>query len=340
MTTAESLIIVVAVCLIALVIGNVVFQFIAEWRNPPIGRFIECDNVRLHYIDRGNPEAPCVVLFHGNGSLIQDFTASGLVALLAIKYRVICFDRPGFGHNQRPRTRIWMPVQQADLFAKALDQLGVRDPIVFGHSWGTLVAIAVALKSDYPVRGVVLVSGYYFPTARFDFWMMSGPAVPILGDLMRYTVAPIISWAMLPGILRKLFAPRRISERFKKEFPTSLTLRPKQLRAAAEESAFLIPAVSQMQQHYSKLRCPLHIVHGADDQLIEPEQAQRLHQMLGHSVLHLVKEAGHMVTYTSDARIGDTVAAIRNEGEERWNPWQEEAHHIGSPPRQNRPLAV
>jgi len=75
----------------------------------------------------------------------------------------------------------------------------------------------------------------------------------------------------------------------------------------------------------------VHIVHGANDQLIESEQAQRLHQMLGHSVLHLVKEAGHMVTYTSDARIGDTVAAIRNEGEERGNLWHEEAHHIGSP---------
>src|SRR4051812_16212150 len=328
MTTAESLIIVVAVCLIALVIGNVVFQFIAEWRNPPIGRFIECDNVRLHYIDRGNPEAPCVVLFHGNGSLIQDFTVSGLVALLAIQYRVICFDRPGFGHSQRPRVPIWMPLQQAALFAKALDQLRVRNPIILGHSWGTLVAIALALRSDYPLRGVVLVSGYYFPTARFDFWMMSAPAVPVLGDVMRYTIAPIISWAMLPSILRKLFAPRSISERFKKDFPTSLTLRPKQLRAAAEESAFLIPAVAQLQRDYPKLRCPVRIVHGANDQLIEPEQAQRLHQVLGHSVLHLVKEAGHMVTYTSDARIGDTFAAIRNEGEARGDPWHEKTHDV------------
>ena len=111
----------------------------------------------------------------------------------------------------------------------------------------------------------------------------------------------------------------------------SLTLRPKQLRAAAEESVFLIPAVAQLQRDYPKLRCPVRIVHGANDELIEPEQSERLHQVLGNSVLQLVNNAGHMVTYTSDARIGDTVAAIRNEGEERWNPWQEEAHHIGSP---------
>ena len=28
----------------------------------------------------------------------------------------------------------------------------------------------------------------------------------MLGDMVRYTVAPIISWAILPALLRKLFA--------------------------------------------------------------------------------------------------------------------------------------
>lgn len=37
--------------------------------------------------------------------------------------------------------------------------------------------------------------------------MMSGPAIPIAGDLLRYTIAPIISWIMLPRLFRKLFAP-------------------------------------------------------------------------------------------------------------------------------------
>jgi pimeloyl-ACP methyl ester carboxylesterase len=78
---------------------------------------------------------------------------------------------------------------------------------VLGHSWGALVAIAIGLRNDYPIRGLVLASGYYFPTWRWDVWMMSGPAIPVLGDLVRYTVAPIISWATLPTLFRKLFAP-------------------------------------------------------------------------------------------------------------------------------------
>jgi pimeloyl-ACP methyl ester carboxylesterase len=307
MSTAETIFAVVAGILLLLVIGNMVFSFIAERRNPPIGSFIECEGLRLHYLERGDPSGPCVVLFHGNGSMIQDLLISGVVDRLASRYRVLCFDRPGFGYSQRPRMRIWTATSQARLFAKALNQLGVRDPVVLGHSWGALVAVAIGLQNDYPIRGLVLASGYYFPTWRWDFWMMSGPAIPVLGDLVRYTVAPIISWAILPALFRKLFAPRSIPEDFMHHFPSSLTIRPKQLRAAAEESAFLIPEATRLQFRYSSIRCPVHIFHGTGDQLIEPEQARRLHKLLRRSDLHLLKDAGHMVTYADGAAIAQAV---------------------------------
>src|SRR3954454_23027940 len=255
MSTAETIFVIVVIALIILVAGNIIFSVLAERKNPPIGTFIECDDVRLHYLERGDRAAPCVVLFHGNGSMIQDFMISGLVDRLSLHHRVVCFDRPGFGYSQRPRWRIWTATAQAALFVKALNQLGIRNPVVLGHSWGALVAIAIGLRSDYPIRGLVLASGYYFPTWRWDVWMMSGPAIPVLGDLVRYTVAPIISWAILPTLFRKLFAPRSVPRDFKTRFPASLTLRPKQLRAAAEESAFLIPMAAKFQSHYPSIQC-------------------------------------------------------------------------------------
>jgi pimeloyl-ACP methyl ester carboxylesterase len=310
MSAATTVFVIAVGVLFLLVVGNIVFSVLVERRNPPIGTFTECDGVRLHYLDCGDPAAPCVVLFHGNGSMIQDFTTSGLVDRLARSSRVLCFDRPGFGYSQRPRARIWTASAQAALFVKALNQLGVRNPVVLGHSWGTLVAIAIALRSDYPIRGLVLASGYYFPTWRWDVWMMSGPAMPGLGDLVRYTVAPIISWAILPALFRKLFAPRSVPANFKNGFPASLTLRPKQLRAAAEESALLIPAAAQFQSSYHNIRCPVRIFHGKGDQVSEPEQARRLHQALSLSDLHLVPDAGHMVTHADDAAIAHAVDRV------------------------------
>src|ERR1700730_973110 len=313
MSTAETVFLIVVGVLILLALGNCAFSVVAE-RNPPIGTFTECEGVRLHYLDRGDPTAPCVVLFHGNGSMIQDFKISGLVDLLARRNRVLCFDRPGFGHSQRPRSRIWTATAQAALFVKVLHQLGVRNPVVLGHSWGALVAIAFALRNDYPIRGLVLASGYYFPTWRWDVWMMSGPAIPVFGDLIRYTIGPILSWAILPMAFRKLFAPCSVPPDFKTRFPASLTLRPKQLRAASEESAFLIPTAAQFQSQYPSIRCPVRIFHGAADQLIEPGQTRHLHRALRGSVLHLVEDAGHMVTYADGAAIAEAVDAVAGTG--------------------------
>ena len=310
MSSAAIISLILLGILLVLVIGNIAFSLLAERKNPPIGSFIDCEGVRLHYIQRGDPLAPSVVLFHGNGSLIQDLILSGLVDRLARRNRVVCFDRPGFGYSQRPRDRIWTATAQAVLFVKALDELEVREPVVLGHSWGALVALAVGLQDNFSVRGLVVASGYFFPTPRWDFWMMSGPAVPVLGDLMRYTIAPAISWAILPALFRRIFAPRSVPGHFKDSFPASLTLRPKQLRAAAEESAFLIPEAARLQSRYSSIRCPVHIFHGTGDRLIETEQARRLHQLLGRAELHLVTDAGHMVTYADGGTIAQIVDSL------------------------------
>jgi pimeloyl-ACP methyl ester carboxylesterase len=89
-----------------------------------------------------------------------------------------------------------------------------------------------------------------------------------------------------------------------------LSLRPKQLRAAAEESAFLVPVVAQLQLQYPSIRCPVRIMHGKGDRLIETDQSRRLHEALPRSLLHLVEDAGHMVTYADTPRIADAVAAL------------------------------
>src|ERR671939_357516 len=76
----------------------------AERQHPPIGRFIDVDGIRLHYIEEGKGDP--VVLIHGNGTMIQDFTVSGLVDRLSERYRVIVFDRPGF-LRRRSTSSVW-----------------------------------------------------------------------------------------------------------------------------------------------------------------------------------------------------------------------------------------
>ena len=268
----------------------------AERRNPPSGRFLDVDGVRLHYIDRGEGEP--LVLLHGNGSMIEDFASSGLLDLAARRHRVIVFDRPGYGHSTRPRHRIWSAKAQAKLIHAALERIGVSRAVVLGHSWGASVAVELALNHPEAVSGLVLASGYYYPTARADFAIMSGPAVPLLGDVARYTIAPIASRLAWPLLMRKIFGPAPVPAKFGR-FPKEMAVRPSQIRAEAAESALLIPAAAAASGSYATLKLPVVIVAGAEDRLIDPvKQSRRLHRAIPQSTFRPVPRSGHMVHQT------------------------------------------
>jgi pimeloyl-ACP methyl ester carboxylesterase len=265
----------------------------AERRYQPIGHFLDVDGVRLHYIERGQGDA--LVLIHGNGTMIQDFTVSGLVDRLAERYRVIVIDRPGYGYSSRPR-HLWTPRAHARLFQKALTQLGVEKALVYGHSWGTLVAVALALEFPSFVRGLVLGSGYYYPTLRADTFLLSPPAIPVIGDGMRYTVSPLLARALLPGLIKRVFQPAEVPERFDRLFPKPLMLRPLQLRAAAEDAALMTPSVMELSRNYHELKGPVTIITGADDQIADVRrQSERLHRELPHSEFIALPGLGHMI---------------------------------------------
>ena len=277
---------------------------------PPLGQLIEVDGVRLHYVERGQGQP--LVLIHGEGTMVQDFAISGLIDLAATRYRVIAFDRPGYGYSDRPRGRVWGPEAQAELLYKALQELGIDRPIVAGHSWGTLVAAAMALQHPTYVKSVVLVSGYYFPTLRADVPLLSAPALPIIGRLMRHTVSPLLGRLMWHRMIGRLFSPSVIPSRFS-EFPVWMALRPSQLRASATDSALLIPAALWWKRRYRQLVMPVMIVAGAEDRYIDTkEQSMRLHEELPRSQLRLVPGAGHMVHQTAPRQVFAAVESVAN----------------------------
>jgi pimeloyl-ACP methyl ester carboxylesterase len=273
----------------------------AEARHPPLGRFLEVDGVRLHYVRTGHGRP--VVLLHGNGTMIEDFALSGVLGAAGRRYEVIAFDRPGYGYSERSRDRIWTPEAQADLLSQALTRLGVHNPILVGHSWGAIVAAAWALRHPQQVGGLVLISGYYFPTLRIDVPILSPPALPVVGDLMRYTVSPLIGRLLWPRMVRRLFEPAPVAPSFRR-FPAWMALRPGQLRAAASESLLMIPAARRLRHRYRELRLPSLVLAGRDDRLIgTPDQSARLHELLADSELRIVPGVGHMLPHTAPREV-------------------------------------
>ena len=148
-----------------------------------------------------------MVLIHGNTVSHRDFEASGLIDRLAVNHRVIAFDRPGYGHSSRPRDRLWTPSAQAALLQAALAQLGVERPSVVGHSMGSMVALALALDFPADVHSLVLLGGYYYPGLRVDALLTAPVALPVIGDVMRYTVTALSGRLLLNKLVQAMFAP-------------------------------------------------------------------------------------------------------------------------------------
>jgi pimeloyl-ACP methyl ester carboxylesterase len=280
----------------------------AEHKNPPVGRFLEVNGVRLHYIERGSGDP--LVLLHGNGSMIQDFESSGLIELAAKDYRVIVFDRPGFGHSDRPRNVVWTPDAQAELIKHALERLGVSKALVLGHSWGASVAVALALKYPGLVRGLVLASGYYYPTVRPDVIALAAPSLPLIGDILSHTLSPLISRVTWPLMMAKIFGPRSVPMKFG-AFPKELALRPSQIRASAAESALMIPDAFKLRNQYAELKMPVVIIAGEQDRLIDIDtQSARLHSEVSQSRFHRLPGNGHMIQQTATDQVMSAISEV------------------------------
>jgi pimeloyl-ACP methyl ester carboxylesterase len=279
-----------------------------ERRHPPSGRFIDLGKTRLHFTDEG--EGPPVVLLHGNGVTARDWKSSGVIDALVRSHRVIAFDRPGFGYTTRPRAHVWTAAAQARLLHEALHELSIDPAVIVGHSWGTLVALALALEYPVHCRRLLLISGYYFPTFRADVAVFGAPALPIVGDLLRYTISPPLGRLLAPALSAQLFAPADVDPAFAAELP--MAIRPWQIRANAEDTMLMIPSAALMERRYKDVTVPVAIVAGAGDKVISPTQSVRLSDEIPDSELLVIEGVGHMVHYTAKKTIAEAIAVMAN----------------------------
>lgn len=114
-------------------------------------RFIDVGDARIHYTVSGS--GPAIVLIHGWALDLREWTDQ--IAALSPRYRVIAFDRRGFGKS----TGHVDPSADPGDVRVLLDTLGVRSAILVGHSAGAQVAQRFAAAMPERVTALVLYGG-------------------------------------------------------------------------------------------------------------------------------------------------------------------------------------
>jgi pimeloyl-ACP methyl ester carboxylesterase len=115
---------------------------------PPLGRFIDLPDARLHVVDRcplTPGRAPTIMLLHGLGGQLRHFSYR-LIESLAPSYRVIAFDRPGSGYSSWRAGVKPSLAAQADLVEALAAHLQIERVVLVGHSLGGAIALGAALR--------------------------------------------------------------------------------------------------------------------------------------------------------------------------------------------------
>lgn len=122
---------------------------------------------RLEYAWHGPPRSdttPIVMLHEGLGSvaLWRDFPQR---LADATRHRVLAYSRLGYGQSAAldgPHDVDFMHLEALATLPALLDALGVKEPILFGHSDGGSIALIHAARAGRPVTAVVALAPHIF----------------------------------------------------------------------------------------------------------------------------------------------------------------------------------
>ncbi len=275
---------------------------------PPCGSFLTVAGERIHTLEKG--QGPPLLLIHGLSGQMGNFTHS-LVDRLTRDHRVIVFDRPGSGHSSRAAQADGSIVRQAALVAELIRTLGPGPVDVVGHSLGGAIALALALNHPGSVRTLTLVAPLTQPQAA------PPPAFKLLAirsaglrALVAWTVAT--PWAIVHSarVLKAIFSPHTGPADFATRGGGLLTLRPANFIHASQDMAAVETELPALAQRYGELRCPVGILFGTGDQILDPQRNGVQTAACNPAVVTLtLTDGGHMLPVSA----ADAVAGFIRE---------------------------
>lgn len=273
---------------------------------PPLGKFVEVDGARLHYVEKG--DGPPVVMIHGLGGNLLHYTST-IADEIARTNRVIVFDRPGAGYSERPVGADATTPTQAAIIQKAIDKLGIRQPLIVGHSLGGAISLAHAVLHPGKARGYVLLA----PAARLPEKMppmFAGLNVrsPLKRRVIAWTIGVPLGIKYGPAIMKAVFAPQAAPQDFPVASGGLLGLRPKQIITNMMDFTASSPQVKDLHTHFSAINAPVLCLYGLADQVLMASHHLAALRAIPGIEIETIEHAGHMLMHNEPQA---TVAAIR-----------------------------
>ena len=146
--------------------------------------YLQCDEVRIHYLDEGTSDSETVLLIHGEPS--WSYLYRKMIPIIAgAGHRVVVPDLVGFGKSDKPVNQEDYTYQNHVDWMKALVQeLDLKHITLFCQDWGGLIGLRIAAEHEDRFKRVVaantfLPTGEYNTPDAFIQWQQFSQNTPI-----------------------------------------------------------------------------------------------------------------------------------------------------------------
>ena len=273
----------------------------ARWAPWP-SRFIEVEGMSVHLRDEGpRTDGTPLVLLHGTSASLH--TWEGWVDALKGERRVIRIDLPGFGLTGPAPDGDYHLARYSRFVGALLDDLGLKQVVLAGNSFGGQVAWKFAADAPDRVARLVLVDAAGYPyrpeSVPLAFRMAR---IPVLEPLMTHTLPR----SMVESSVRNVYGdPDRVTPELVDRYH-GLALREGNRGALVQR--FRQSPGGEFTEQISRIKAPTLILWGGLDRLIPLENGQRFAREITGSQLVVFDALGH-VPHEEDPIT--TVAAVK-----------------------------
>ncbi|MCD4511828.1 alpha/beta hydrolase [Brucella pseudogrignonensis] len=240
-----------------------------------------------------------VVFIHGASCSLLDPLYT-FAALCPPDMAMIFVDRPGHGQSEFGPASMLLPDAQADALALLLQQRGIEQAILVGHSYGGAVAAAFAVRHPHRALGLLLLSPAAYPWVGGISWFNSVARLPVLGALFSFFIAPPFGALLLRQATRSVFAPNPLPKGYMGQSKAWQALRPRYFRHNARELGALSDWAAGASRHYCAIKAPTIIISGDADAIVSIDvHATPLARAIEGAELVVIRGMGHKSDYVA-----------------------------------------
>ena len=248
-------------------------------------------HAEVRYLEGGQGEP--LLYLHGAGGVTAD---DPLLARLTEHWRVYAPFLPGYGETEECgalRDMLDFALHTADVAGA----LGLKDPLVVGHSMGGMIAAEMAALAPNDISRLVLI-------APAGLWLDDHP-IPDVFTLLPFEMPAILFHDTEAGA-KLLTAGLDLDD---PEFLKAYLVRNARQMGMAGKLLFPIPERGLAERLY-RVKAKTVIVWGESDKLIPPVYGPAFQEKITGATLVNVPEAGHMIIAEKPAEVVKALEAV------------------------------